>query len=344
MLRALTNKSCFRDPPSLLTDRGTARRVGVEVEFAAVSVADAAEMVKDLYGGEIEPTSRFSVCVKNTKFGDFRVELDSTILLTNRYKELCQKIGVGDEGQETVGDALEAIMKKFVPNEIVCPPIEIAALDELELLRERLHQRGALGTRASLLYAFGFQLNPEAPSLEADVLRDHIAAFLLLYEWIVDVSKIDLTRKMAPFIDAFPEEYRELVVDPNYRPNIGKLIDDYLLYNPTRNRPVDMLPLFAHLDEAKVRAALPETEKVNKRPTFHYRLPNCLIDETDWTFATEWNRWVEIEKLAADTDRLNEMSNAYLDLAKGPFRLHKRRWAKEAAEYVGLKLADSIAG
>lgn len=344
MLSALVPKSHFRAPPCVTDDQGKPRRVGVEVEFAAVSVAEAAEMVKELYGGEIVPTNRFGVTVKDTKFGDFRVELDATILLTERYKELCQKIGVGDEGQETVGDALEAIMKKFVPNEIVCPPIELGALEELEALRERLHRRGALGTRASLLYAFGFQLNPEAPSLEAGVLRDHLAAFLLLYEWILEVSEIDLTRKIAPFIDAFPEEYRALVVDPEYRPNLDKLIDDYLLHNPTRNRPVDMLPLFAHLDEAKVRAALPENEKVNKRPTFHYRLPNCLIDEPDWTFATEWNRWVEIEKLAADTRRLNEMGSAYLELSKGPFRLHKRRWAKEAAEYVGLKFADSRAG
>jgi hypothetical protein len=33
------------------------------------------------------------------------------------------------------------------------------------------------------------------------------------------------------------------------RPDLDTLIDDYLEYNPTRNRALDFLPLFLHLDE-----------------------------------------------------------------------------------------------
>lgn len=39
---------------------------------------------------------------------------------------------------------------------------------------------------------------------------------------------------------------------------------------------------------------------VKARPAYHYRLPNCLIDEPDWRLAREWNTWVAVERLAAD--------------------------------------------
>jgi len=29
-----------------------------------------------------------------------------------------------------------------------------------------------------------------------------------------------------------------------------------------------------------------------------------MVDEPDWTLAREWNTWVEVERLAADADRL----------------------------------------
>ncbi|OBX33760.1 putative amidoligase enzyme [Halomonas elongata] len=38
------------------------------------------------------------------------------------------------------------------------------------------------------------------------------------------------------------------MLDPDYQPDLRTLIDDYLEYNPTRNRELDLLPLFAYLD------------------------------------------------------------------------------------------------
>jgi hypothetical protein len=52
---------------------------------------------------------------------------------------------------------------------------------------------------------------------------------------------------------------------------------------------------------------------VKPRPAFHYRLPNCLIDEPDWTLAREWNTWVTVEQLASDPERIRTMSREYLD-------------------------------
>ena len=45
---------------------------------------------------------------------------------------------------------------------------------------------------------------------------------------------------------------------------------------------------------------------MSARPTFHYRLPNCRVDEPDWRIAHEWNAWVTVEALAADEDALHK--------------------------------------
>jgi hypothetical protein len=126
----------------------------------------------------------------------------------------------------------------------------------------------------------------------------------LLYDWLVEEARIDFTRKLSSFIDPFPEPFRRKVIDPDYRPDVDGLIDDYLADNPTRNRPLDMLPAFATLRHDRVLAAAKEHDQVKPRPTFHYRLPNCCVDDPAWTFAQEWNRWVAVERLAEDRVRL----------------------------------------
>jgi hypothetical protein len=36
-----------------------------------------------------------------------------------------------------------------------------------------------------------------------------------------------------------------------------------------------------------------------------------MVDEPQWTLAAEWNRWVEVERLASDPQRLATMSRDY---------------------------------
>ena len=50
-------------------------------------------------------------------------------------------------------------------------------------------------------------VNAEAPSLEpADVLAV-VRAFGLLQWWLVDRHEVDLSRRMSPYIDLYPEAY-----------------------------------------------------------------------------------------------------------------------------------------
>ena len=107
------------------------------------------------------------------------------------------------------------------------------------------------------------------------------------------------------------------MLDPSYAPDEDALIGDYLEANPTRNRALDMLPVLATLQEERVLAAAKESENVKARPTFHYRLPNCLIDDRSWSFGVEWNRWVEVERLAADEARMRVVADELLATAEG---------------------------
>jgi hypothetical protein len=80
-------------------------------------------------------------------------------------------------------------------------------------------------------------------------------------------ADINLTRRITSYIDPFPIEYVRKVIAPAYRPDLGTLIDDYLEHNPTRNRALDLLPLFLHLDEERVRA-ITDDPLIKPRPTF----------------------------------------------------------------------------
>lgn len=326
----------FVAPPRLRAADGKPRRIGIEIEFAGLDVDQAAALVVELYGGTVEPDGRFGRLVKNTRLGEFRVELDSTPLKEARYQEYLAKIGVSTRVREVVDDALESIARQWIPSEIAAPPINLNQLPQIELLREALFRHDAEGTRKSILYAFGFQLNPEVPSMDAQTLTAHLQAFILLYDWIFHVSRIDFTRKFSPFIDPFPDDYARYVLAEGYEPDVDGLIDDYLKWNPTRNRPLDMLPAFAMLRPEKVFGTSREPNKINPRPTFHYRLPNCLIDDPDWSFSTEWNRWVEVERLAFDPARRQDLAREYLEHDAAAHGHDRKAWARHVARALAL--------
>jgi hypothetical protein len=176
-------------------------------------------------------------------------------------------------------------------------------------------------------------LNVEVPSRDEETLLRYLQSFLVLYDWLSDVIDVDVTRRIGPFVNPFPEDYRMKVLDPSYTPNLDTLIDDYLLANPTRNRPLDMLPVFATIDEQKVALAAKDFDKVKARPAFHYRLPNCLIDDPAWSIAIEWNRWCEVERLADDPERMRELEQLFAERANGG--LGKKAWIAEIAEVIG---------
>lgn len=297
-------------PPELLTRDGRPRRVGVEIEFGAVEPARAAALVRDLYGGRVRKQDRHRFEIPDTRFGLFVVELDVRYARQDTWAD---KGALLDELKEQVAATVGDVTRFWMPYEVVAPPVELAALPEIDRLVGALRAERAEGTRSSLLYGFGLQLNPEVASTEVGYLLRHLQAYLVLSPWLRAEIDIDPTRRVLPFTDPFPDAYVRQVLAPDYRPDLPRLIDDYLAANATRNRELDLLPLFAHLAPERVRAAISDPH-VKARPTFHYRLPNSLVDEPGWGGAVEeWNRWVEVERLAAAPERLARARAAFLE-------------------------------
>lgn len=278
--------------PGATRDGAKERRVGVEIEFTGLDAERAAAVVQQLYGGEIHAESRHRMRVKGGELGDFTVELDlayahgddaedSTSWLSRRLRDFAGEMATG-----------------ILPMEVVCPPIPLSQCQKLDRLTNELYRRGARGGRSGVFVAVGAQLNPEAPSLEADSLLAHLRAFALLEDWLFDEINVEVGRQVLGFASPFPKPYLRKILAPYYNPTLPDLIDDYLEHNPTRNRALDLLPLFRHLDERRVVEALPN-EKVKARPTFHYRLPNSNLDDSNWSLRREWARWRVVERLAA---------------------------------------------
>lgn len=309
----------FTSPPRTTTEEGAERRVGIELEFAGVDLKQTADIVANCFGGAVEQLNRFYFRVGGGEQGTFSVELDAELLKRRAYVSLLTELGieVPDGLLDPLEDIVASVAGTVVPVEVVTPPLPLSALDMVSPLEQKLMEARALGTNASLLHAFGMHLNPECPSLSTDWLLSLLRAFLLLFDWLKREIDVDFTRRLSPFIEPFPPEYIRHVLNPSYVPDFATFADDYLRFNPTRNRALDLLPVLAEVDEARVRSAVGADHKVNKRPALHYRLPNCLIDEPDWSVALEWNRWVEVEKLAHDQERLRSMSMAYLNRHPG---------------------------
>ncbi|HKY95515.1 MAG TPA: amidoligase family protein [Kiloniellales bacterium] len=321
-------------PPITERADGQPRRVGVELEFVALAAREAAELTQHLFGGTLVEVSPFYFVLRDSRLGDFRVELDSRHALKQpRYAEPAPDADWFDSLVDDLERELQYLysvaVSGILPLEIVTPPIPLRALAALDPLVDALKLRGARGTEESLLYAFGVHLNPEAVAVERGYILDVLRAYLLLEDWLRREVSPDLLRRALAFITPFGKGYARLVLDPDY--DEARLVDDYLAANPTRYRSLDLLPLLAELDEAQVRARVSD-RKVNRRPTFHYRLPDFRTTDPDWSLAGEWNRWVEVEKLAAEPATLRELSLAYLE--------HDDRrhgdWADRIAARLGL--------
>lgn len=68
--------------------------------------------------------------------------------------------------------------------------------------------------------------------------------------------------------------------------------------------------MFAHLDAGRVAARI-DDPLIKARPTFHYRMPDARLSDPNWSVVTEWNDWVRVEQLAANSERLEAMAEAW---------------------------------
>jgi hypothetical protein len=323
-------------PPRIETQAGEPRRVGVELEFSGIPLDHVVDLVQQHLGGDIETVSPYELFLRGSRLGDFAVELDSA-WLKRRGRERARG-DTPDELQQLGESVLKMAAEQVVPFEIVSPPIHMAELWRLGDLFQVLRQAGAQGTGVAPHYAYGLHLNPEMPDLDAATVLAYLQAFVCLFDWLRERSKVDISRRITPYIDPFEKSYVKLLLQEEYAPEQSQLIEDYLLHNPTRNRALDMLPLFAHLDEKQVRNQVVD-DRIKSRPALHYRLPNCEIDDPNWALVQPWRDWLQVEALACDPPRLQAMTEQYRERLSGLAGGLFSDWAAISAGFLLPELA-----
>ncbi|MGF1508011.1 MAG: amidoligase family protein [Myxococcota bacterium] len=324
----------FAQPPVGTVD-GRPRQVGVEIEYQGLDASSLAECIRKRWGGTIERQHAFALRVQDSEFGTFRVELDSRWFKEQVYLDYLHRVGVRIEDtdwQSSLERALERVSSLMVPQELVTPPLPIPALTSLDEIRREMHELGARGTRDGVAFAFGVHFNPEAFSRRSEDALHVLQSFLLLYDGLVE--SMDLARRLGPFVSDFGEDYREQVLDNDYTPNWDTLILDYIRHNPTRNRALDLLPLFRTVRPDGPWNRVQNVSAVKARPTFHYRLPDCRIDEPDWSLADAWNPWVKIEEVACSGELREQLVAEYRATRDAHAFGHRSIWKDRAVEVL----------
>jgi hypothetical protein len=296
------------DVPRPHNAQGAPRRVGIELEYAELDPQPTAQLVASRFGGiqvEIDP-HRYQV--RGSRLGDFTIELD----LSWAHRQRRDDADLLDEFLDEVRTAWGHVGKLLMPHEIAAPPVTFAELSEIDALIGDLRRAGAVGTEGGLLYAFGLHFNPEVPSFEVAYLVSVLRAYLLAAPWLRAECDLDATRRLSPFIDPFSDDYIAYVLDPGYAPDLDRFVDDYLRWNPSRNRELDLFPLFAHAAPALFSRRIADRQ-TKPRPTWHWRLPNSRVGVPGWSILPDWGRWIAVERLAEDARRIEALARIWRD-------------------------------
>ncbi|MGC8119419.1 amidoligase family protein [Marinobacter sp. VGCF2001] len=320
-------------PEQQTTQAGPERKVGVEIELSGLAYESLVAHVARLLDGEPRLTSRYVTRV-DTEAGAFTIELDSDPikdldLADQRLPESLRELGTH------AMDVIDFAAEKIVPLEIVAPPLAMSALGMIEDLVDELHRLGAEGSREAIYFAFGLQLNPELPDLEPETLVRYLQAFALLYDWLKSRHQLDISRKFTTYIEPWSSRYTDRLLAADYSPDIETLMRDYLRYNPTRNKALDLLPLFAHLNKPLLEEYVRDP-RIKSRPTLHYRLPDCDIDNPAWHFSTVWNDWVVLEQLANTPRDLADLRQEFHKAREFNFHNLTHSWRETTDNWLRL--------
>lgn len=323
----------FHQPSTLKNPQGEIRKVGFELEFAGLDLPQVSQIVAESLGGSYSLLNKAEGHVEVPDLGRFVIELDWSLAKeVARERAHEKKLEGEDFSDDLLMEWTMRLARELVPVEIVCPPVSVTKLHSLNLMIEPLRAAGALGTEESLLYAFGVHLNPEIPDFSASTILAWLQAFGLAQNWLVKAHDVDLARRITPYIDLWPTQYvKEILNFKSDSISRESLIDHYLQFNPTRNRALDMLPLFKHLDEARVLSQIKD-HRINARPTFHYRLPNCQINEKGWSLSDSWNTWCVVEVLANDDLLRANMAEQWLNYQDTLINFTSPPWHQDLAQ------------
>ncbi|WP_439101279.1 amidoligase family protein [Congregibacter sp.] len=315
----------FTQPPTTHTCAGEPRRAGFEVEFSGLSLETAVKVVEEVLDAKPRESTAAECTLHAEDLGEFKVEIDWAFL------KRISKEYAADEEQYWV-EPLNDLASTLVPIELVAPPIAVQKLDVLKEISDGLRAAGAQGTEESLIAAYGVHINTEIPALDADTLGRYLRAFCLLQWWLVDAHDVNPARKISPYIDLYPQGYVETLLARESM-TMDEIFDDYLEHNPTRNRALDLLPILAEIDSERVQRTV-DDDRVNARPAFHYRMPNCHIERDDWDLTKPWDLWLTVERLADRPDDIKALAAKYLDSRRLLLPVDRGKWVAEMDQWL----------
>ncbi|OWY00152.1 MULTISPECIES: amidoligase family protein [unclassified Thioclava] len=306
--------------PKPCNAEGKPRRTGVEIEFAGLTEARIAQIAARALGGEAQRSDGQDWEVTGTKLGDLQVYLDISLRKQagGTLKELGLRIG-----------------REVIPVEIVTDPLDREGLLQLSDFLDLLRSEGAQGTGRSLLYGFGLHLNPEIASSNAEDIVRPLLAFALIEEWMRETWPIEATREVLPFTAPYPKKLIEDLARLGPDAALDAVILAYRKHTLSRNHGLDMLPIFCELRPDLIAPEEGKGGTVSPRPAFHFRLPDCRIDDETWSLDNEWKRWWFVETLAADPELLGLMCREWLT-AKTEFHLLGGKWLETCEKILRL--------
>ncbi|TNF18480.1 MAG: hypothetical protein EP318_18165 [Rhodobacteraceae bacterium] len=305
------------------TASGAPRLVGVEIEIGGLPEVRVARVARDTLGGRLEQGDGPFWTLKDSEIGDLEIYLD---------------IFIRKSEKSALRDAALTLGREVIPVEIVSPPLTRDGMRRLGDLIAPLRRAGALGSSAGVFFGFGIHFNIQTVSEEVADIRGPLTAFALIEDWLRAAHPIDETRRILPFTTPYPTGFVRALLSLDPAADLGQLIALYVGHNATRNRGLDMLPLFAHLAPERLPPAL--LASTARRPTFHFRLPDCRIDEPGWSLAQEWRRWVLVEQVASDPRLMRVLARVW-QAAHGPLTLSRHTWAQRAGDILlGAGLAE----
>lgn len=303
---------------------GTARLTGVEIEIGGLTEARCAELCAQELDGIAHQVDSAIWEVETAQLGRIKFYLDTALRKTERtaLRETALTLG-----------------REVIPIEIVTAPLARDGLIAMEALRDVLRREGAVGSGGGLFFGFGVHLNVEIASETApDVVRP-LLAYALIEDWLREANPIDQTRRILPFTAPYPTSLVRDLITLGPEADLAPVIDVYVDHALSRNHGLDMLPLFKHLDPDRIAPTL--TEATSARPAFHFRLPDCRIDDPHWSLDHEWRRWLTVERVAADPRLLAELAHAWEE-EHGAVTLARGHWARCAGALLSSHdLADA---
>jgi len=301
---------CF--PPLPVTDNaaGHERLTGIEIEFAGPTELETGTLIAQRFGGTATDDGHHCVTVSGTRFGDIEVELD--IGLRKRHDLPFLKEGL---------DAFRGL----IPVEVVTPPLSRAQVEDFNTICADLRHIGALGSRTGVLLGFGVHLNPEVVAPDDPFTLDTITAYALLEPWLRRKERIDTTRRMMPFVGAWPRGLISDLVNARYT-TLADVMHIAARHIHSRNQSLDLLPLFKHAEPKLFDDLFDIRDKTAARPTFHFRLPDSRIDEAGWSLLQPWELWRQVELVAAHPRVLDALRDAW--------NIHAAAWLELKSDWV----------